>query len=179
MLSPRQRTFWTLLAVLLLAAAVAAWWTRDHWADRVQPWAEQAWRKATRPGADTLPQDRKATPGAAASAPWRPRPANACRLGAPSTPTSPAHPAARSNCSKAAQSPPCRANVAPASAAPALCITPVGVLPDGSFPTRHAPPAWADWHPCRSPLLESRPGRLERRAGHCGRPHGHPMRVQA
>ena len=65
MLSPRQRTFWTLLAVLLLAAAVAAWWTRDQWAGQVQPWAEQAWaeqawRKATRPGADTLPQDRKA-----------------------------------------------------------------------------------------------------------------------
>lgn len=60
MRSPRQRAFWTLLAVLLLAAAVAAWWTRDQWAGQVQPWAEQAWRKATRPGADTLPQDRKA-----------------------------------------------------------------------------------------------------------------------
>ncbi|MBP8205430.1 MAG: DUF4124 domain-containing protein [Giesbergeria sp.] len=81
MLSPRQRTFWTLLAVLLLAAAVAAWWTRDHWADRVQPWAEQAWRKATRPGADTLPQDRKATPGAAASAPVAPTPRKCLQAG--------------------------------------------------------------------------------------------------
>ena len=68
MLSPRQRTFWTLLAVLLLAAAVAAWWTRDHWADRVQPWAEQAWRKATRPGADTLPPGKQQPAAQARSA---------------------------------------------------------------------------------------------------------------
>jgi hypothetical protein len=74
MRSPRERAFWTLVAVLLAAAAVVAWWTREQWAG--QPWADQAWRKATRPGADTLPAERKAASGArgAASAPAVPTP---------------------------------------------------------------------------------------------------------
>ena len=59
MRSPRERAFWSVLAVLLLAAAAAAWWTSDQWLPHAGPWAAQAWKKMTRPGLDTLPPGKQ------------------------------------------------------------------------------------------------------------------------
>lgn len=68
MRSPREKAVWSVLAVILLAAAVAAWWTSDQWLPHAGPWAEHAWRKATRPGPDSLPADSKAKAARPASA---------------------------------------------------------------------------------------------------------------
>lgn len=59
MRSPRERAFWSVLAVLVLAAAAAAWWTADQWLPHAGPWAEQAWKKMTRPGPETLPPGKQ------------------------------------------------------------------------------------------------------------------------
>lgn len=66
MRSPRERAFWSMLAALLLAAGVAAWWTSEQWLPHAGPWAEQAYQRITRPGPDTLPPDKR--PAAAAGA---------------------------------------------------------------------------------------------------------------
>ena len=78
MRSRRERTILTALAAALVAAAAAAWWTADQWWPQAGPWTEQAWKKKTRPGADTLPPTMKrpaqahpAQPGA--SEPARPQ----------------------------------------------------------------------------------------------------------
>ena len=68
MRSPRERAFWSVLAAVLLAAVVAAWWTSDQWLPHAGPWTEQAWKKVTRPGPDTLPPGKQPPPGAAARA---------------------------------------------------------------------------------------------------------------
>lgn len=60
MRSRTERTVLTAIAVALVAAAAAAWWTRDQWLPHAGPWSEQAWKKITRPGPDTLPPDKKA-----------------------------------------------------------------------------------------------------------------------
>lgn len=60
MRSAREKAVGSVLAVILLAAAVAAWWTSDQWGPHAGPWAQQAWRKVTRPGPDSLPPDAKA-----------------------------------------------------------------------------------------------------------------------
>ena len=78
MRSPTERALWAAVAVALLAAAAAGWWTADQWLPQAGPTLQDAWRKTTRPGPDTLPPDRKAVQGAqpaqgAASAP-APRP---------------------------------------------------------------------------------------------------------
>lgn len=80
MRSPRERALWSTLAVLVLAAAAAAWWTADQWIPHAGPWTEQAWKTVTRPGPGTLPpgkqppaaQARSAQGGA--SAPLAPEP---------------------------------------------------------------------------------------------------------
>lgn len=59
MRSPRERALWTILAALLVAAVAAAWWTADQWLPHAGPWTEQAWKKITRPGADTLPPGKQ------------------------------------------------------------------------------------------------------------------------
>ena len=59
MRSPRERAFWSVLAVLLFAAVAAAWWTHERWLPHAGPWLEQAWRKTTRPGPDTLPPGKQ------------------------------------------------------------------------------------------------------------------------
>ena len=72
MRSARERTVWTFAAVVLLAGAVAAWWTADRWLPHAGPWADKAWGKLTRPGDDSLPPEKKAGtagPRGAASAP--------------------------------------------------------------------------------------------------------------
>jgi hypothetical protein len=59
MRSPTERAILSALAVALLAAAAAAWWTSDQWLPHAGPWTEQAWKKLTRPGPDTLPPEKK------------------------------------------------------------------------------------------------------------------------
>ncbi|MFZ2856607.1 DUF4124 domain-containing protein, partial [Acidovorax sp.] len=59
MRSRTERTVFTALAVVLMAAAAAAWWTRDAWLPHAGPWSEQAWKKITRPGPDTLPPGKQ------------------------------------------------------------------------------------------------------------------------
>lgn len=59
MRSPRERALWSILAALLLAAAAAAWWTADQWLPHAGPWTQQAWKKITRPGSDSLPPDKR------------------------------------------------------------------------------------------------------------------------
>lgn len=49
MLSRQERTAWTVVAVVLLAALVAAWWTAERWTPHAAPWARSAWLKITRP----------------------------------------------------------------------------------------------------------------------------------
>lgn len=61
MRSRTERTVLTAIAVVLVAAAAAAWWTRDQWLPHAGPWSEQAWKKITRPGADTLPPGKRPT----------------------------------------------------------------------------------------------------------------------
>ena len=81
MRSPAQRALLATLAVALVAAAAAAWWTADRWLPQAGPWTEQAWKKITRPGPDSLPPgpqraapDRTATATAGASQPVPPQP---------------------------------------------------------------------------------------------------------
>ena len=59
MRSRTERTVLTVIAVALVAAAAAAWWTSDQWMPHAGPWSEQAWKKITRPGADTLPPGKQ------------------------------------------------------------------------------------------------------------------------
>jgi hypothetical protein len=81
MRSPRERAFWSVLAFVLLVGAAAAWWTADQWLPHAGPWTEQAWKKITRPGADTLPpgkqraaaQARESQGGASQPQPVQPR----------------------------------------------------------------------------------------------------------
>ncbi|MFN7855852.1 MAG: DUF4124 domain-containing protein [Acidovorax sp.] len=76
MSSRSDSSVFTVIAVALVAAAVA-WWTADQWLPQVAPWAEQAWKKVTRPGPDTLPPGKKpeARPAqGAASEPVAPQP---------------------------------------------------------------------------------------------------------
>jgi hypothetical protein len=89
MRSRTERTVLTAIAVALVAAAAAAWWTRDQWVPHAGPWSEQVWKKVTRPGADTLPPGKK-PPGqltqarsaqGAASQPVAPQPRKCVRDG--------------------------------------------------------------------------------------------------
>lgn len=80
MRSPTERALLTALAVALVAAAAAAWWTADQWLPHAGPWTAQAWKKITRPGPDTLPPEKKrhaqassAQPGASKLAAPQPR----------------------------------------------------------------------------------------------------------
>ena len=82
-----ERTVLTVIALALVAAAAAAWWTRDQWLPHAGPWSEQAWKKITRPGADTLPPGKQ-QPAAqarsakgAASEPMAPQPRKCVRDG--------------------------------------------------------------------------------------------------
>jgi len=77
MLGPRERAVWTTLAVVLVAASVAAWWTAERWTPLAGPWARQTWRAITRPSpppgharASASAQPAKA--GASAPAPAAP-----------------------------------------------------------------------------------------------------------
>ena len=67
MRSPRERTLWTALAVALVAAAGAAWWSADQWLPHAGPWLERAWRSSPRPGPDSLPPERRAAPALASA----------------------------------------------------------------------------------------------------------------
>ena len=77
MRSRTERTVLAAIAVALVAAAVAAWWTRDEWVPHAGPWAAQAWKKITRPGTESLPSNKRTAaqrsavggPHGAASAP--------------------------------------------------------------------------------------------------------------
>lgn len=82
MRSRTERALWTALAAALAAGAGAAWWTAGQWWPQAGPWAQQAWRKLTRPGPETLPPPaggahRAATPSpqgaASVAAPLPPR----------------------------------------------------------------------------------------------------------
>lgn len=66
MRSRTERTVLTVIAVVVVAAAVAVWWTSEQWLPHAGPWTEQAWKKITRPGPDTLPPGKQPPPGAAA-----------------------------------------------------------------------------------------------------------------
>ena len=68
MRSRTERTVLTAIAVALLAAAAAAWWTADQWLPQAGPWMEQAWRKITRPGPETLPPGKQPAQAHAAKA---------------------------------------------------------------------------------------------------------------
>lgn len=79
MRSRTERTVLTLVAVVLVAAAATAWWTQERWLPHAGPWLEQAWKKATRPGPESLPPDKRADTQAgaaqgAASQPVAPQP---------------------------------------------------------------------------------------------------------
>lgn len=67
MRSRTERTVLTLIAVVVLAATAAAWWTRDQWLPQAGPWTEQVWEKITRPGPESLPPDKR--PAAAQARP--------------------------------------------------------------------------------------------------------------
>ena len=77
MLGRGERIAWGALAALAVAGAAAAWWTADQWLPHAGPWAQQAWRKITRPGPETLPPGQAGRPApaaqGAASAPPPPR----------------------------------------------------------------------------------------------------------
>ena len=86
MRSPQERALWSIAGVLLVAGAAAAWWTADQWLPQAGPWAEQAWKKITRPGAESLPPDKRpaaqASPAqAGASQPVAPQPRKCVRDG--------------------------------------------------------------------------------------------------
>ena len=66
MLSRGERIAWGTLAAVVIAGAAAAWWTAEQWTPHAGPWAAQMWRKATRPGPDTLPRDKAGRPAPAA-----------------------------------------------------------------------------------------------------------------
>lgn len=68
MRSARERTVWTLLAVVLIAGAVVAWWTADQWLPHAGPWTQKALGKLTRPGEDSLPPEKRNAQAAAAGA---------------------------------------------------------------------------------------------------------------
>ena len=68
MRSRTERTVLTTLALVLVAAAAAALWTRDQWLPHAGPWTEQAWKKITRPGPDTLPPGKQQPAAQARSA---------------------------------------------------------------------------------------------------------------
>lgn len=68
MRSRTERTVLTAIAVALLAAAAAAWWIADQWLPQAGPWMEQAWRKITRPGPETLPPGKQPAQAHAAKA---------------------------------------------------------------------------------------------------------------
>ena len=76
-----------LSAALLLAAAAAAWWTSDQWLPQAGPWTEQAWKKITRPGPESLPPDKRPAAAqarpvqAGASQPVAPQPRKCVRDG--------------------------------------------------------------------------------------------------
>ncbi|PJI95569.1 hypothetical protein CLU85_0281 [Acidovorax sp. 69] len=79
MRSRTERTVLTAIAVVVVAAAAAAWWTSDQWLPHAGPWTEQAWKKVTRPGPETLPPDKRPAAQAraargGASAPVAPQP---------------------------------------------------------------------------------------------------------
>lgn len=59
MRSRTERTVLTAIAVVVVATAAAAWWTRDAWLPQAGPWSEQMWKKITRPGPDTPPPDKR------------------------------------------------------------------------------------------------------------------------
>ncbi|QXL83891.1 DUF4124 domain-containing protein [Comamonas sp. NLF-1-9] len=67
MLSRGERITWAALAVLVLAGAAAAWYTRAAWLPGAGPWLEQLWRKSTRPGPETLPPGKRAAGAGARS----------------------------------------------------------------------------------------------------------------
>ena len=86
MRSPQERALWSIAGVLLVAGAAAAWWTADQWLPHAGPWTEQAWKKITRPGAESLPPDKRpaaqARPAqAGASQPVAPQPRKCVRDG--------------------------------------------------------------------------------------------------
>ena len=68
MRSRTERTVLTTIALVLVAAAAAALWTRDQWLPHAGPWTEQAWKKITRPGPDTLPPGKQQTAAPAGAA---------------------------------------------------------------------------------------------------------------
>jgi hypothetical protein len=80
MRSPQERAFWRILAALLLAGGIAAWWTSDQWIDQAGPWLHRTWRTITRPDPSTLnkndagPQKNKATASTAADGNIEPLP---------------------------------------------------------------------------------------------------------
>ena len=87
MRSRTERTVLTVIAVALVAAAAAAWWPSAQRLPPPAPWSEQAWKKITRPGADTLPPGKQ-QPAAqarsakgAASEPLAPQPRKCVRDG--------------------------------------------------------------------------------------------------
>lgn len=67
MRSRTERAVWTAVAAAAVAGGAAAWWTSAQWLPHAKPWAEQAWRSATRPSADTLPQASQAASSRKAS----------------------------------------------------------------------------------------------------------------
>ncbi|MCO5104999.1 MAG: DUF4124 domain-containing protein [Burkholderiaceae bacterium] len=72
MRSRTERTLWTALAVVLVLAAAAAWWTAERWAPHAGPWARQTWLAITRPSpppGHPRAAAEAASPKAAASAP--------------------------------------------------------------------------------------------------------------
>ena len=54
MRSPQERAFWRILAALLVAGGIAAWWTSDQWIDQAGPWLNKTWRTITRPDPSSL-----------------------------------------------------------------------------------------------------------------------------
>lgn len=66
MRSRTERTVWAALALALLLAGAAAWWTAERWTPLAGPWARQAWRTLTRP---SPPPGHPRAPSAAAQAP--------------------------------------------------------------------------------------------------------------
>lgn len=49
MLSRQERTAWTVVAVVVLAALAAAWFTAERWTPHAEPWARSVWLSITRP----------------------------------------------------------------------------------------------------------------------------------
>ena len=68
MRSRTERTVLTTIALVLVAAAAAALWTRDQWLPHAGPWAERAWKEIARPGPYTLPPGKQQTAAPAGAA---------------------------------------------------------------------------------------------------------------